>query len=469
MDSSQQSNGAERGEQEQIIAALCADAPNVDVRNCLRKYSPDKNTWQIEAAFKQDRKNLLVETLAYLGVPGMGDYKADALPHELVCRIQNLLPDICHLCKKSYCVKLADRPIVSCVRCGQGCHNECLLTLLGITEEGLNEDNNYGLDIVNPNASVGLYYLCGYCSTDVIPQKDALKVKSKVKKSQTAASDQPSDNNITPTTQPQDEDTDVDGGVEEGESQNNQDPSSQTNASGQNNTGIQPVRQRPRVPLQQPARTDESVPEPSICKFYRLGRCRHGISGKKDGTCIHRHPKPCQKFLTNGDRRQRGCTLGKRCQDFHPQMCTTSLRERLCHRENCKFMHVKGTKRAERNSDQGAPLYNSNVEASPTQRIDKRRAPSNNNQATPKVDETFLGQIKSLGDHMQLITKRLERMDFNYSLVLQQQAMLATPATRAFMQPHCSPLPQYPQQQQGGNYLQTQLLQGGPYALQTNN
>ena len=60
---------AERKEQEQIIASLCTDAPNNDVRNCLRKYSPDKSTWQIEAAFKQVRKSLLVETLTYLGVP----------------------------------------------------------------------------------------------------------------------------------------------------------------------------------------------------------------------------------------------------------------------------------------------------------------------------------------------------------------------------------------------------------------
>ena len=92
---------AERREQELIIAALCTDAPNNEVRDCLRKYSPDRTTWQIEAAFKKVRKSLLVETLAYLGVPDTDQYKADVLPHELVCRVQNLLPDTCHLCKKS--------------------------------------------------------------------------------------------------------------------------------------------------------------------------------------------------------------------------------------------------------------------------------------------------------------------------------------------------------------------------------
>ena len=109
--------------QETVIAALCAEAPNDNIRNCLRKYEPKKPTWQIEKAFKSFKKDVLVETLDYLGVPEMDQYLASILPHELICRIQNLFPDKCDICKKGYCVKLDENPIVSCVVCWQGYHN----------------------------------------------------------------------------------------------------------------------------------------------------------------------------------------------------------------------------------------------------------------------------------------------------------------------------------------------------------
>ena len=147
-------SSSEVQEQQQVVAALCAAAPSNDVRDCLRKYDPSKPGWQIEAALKKFQKKLLVETLAYLGVPGMNEFQAAALPHELVCRVQNLFPDQCHLCHQSYCIKLDDKPIVSCAQCGQGCHNQCVLQLLNITEADLNEGNEPGKKILNPYAAI---------------------------------------------------------------------------------------------------------------------------------------------------------------------------------------------------------------------------------------------------------------------------------------------------------------------------
>ena len=98
-------------EQERIIATLCVDASD-PVRDCLRKYNPRKQAWQIQAAFKQCKKTLLVDTLEYLGIPGMVIYKLDTLALELTCRIQNLFPDVCQFCNKSYCIKLTDKPIM---------------------------------------------------------------------------------------------------------------------------------------------------------------------------------------------------------------------------------------------------------------------------------------------------------------------------------------------------------------------
>ena len=80
-----------------ILAELCVNAPNHSVRDCLRKYDPSKEQWQITRAFDAELKSVLVETLDYLGVPDMNKYLAKALPIELFCRVQNLLPDTCHL------------------------------------------------------------------------------------------------------------------------------------------------------------------------------------------------------------------------------------------------------------------------------------------------------------------------------------------------------------------------------------
>ena len=168
--------------QEQIVAALCAEAPDA-VRDCLRKYDPKKTEWQIKAAFKQQKKPILVQTLGYLGLPDMEKFKADALPHELLCRVQNLFPDVCHLCKQKYCVKLNDKPIISCASCGQGCHNACVLQMLGISEEDLNAENNYGSALLNPYASVGLVYMCEGCQEEVLPQKNKLIARNGAKRS----------------------------------------------------------------------------------------------------------------------------------------------------------------------------------------------------------------------------------------------------------------------------------------------
>ena len=58
-------------DQRQIMAALCTDALTDEIRNCLRKYCPTKQTWQIEAALKQVKKSILVQTLEYLGLMEM--------------------------------------------------------------------------------------------------------------------------------------------------------------------------------------------------------------------------------------------------------------------------------------------------------------------------------------------------------------------------------------------------------------
>ena len=479
----QSGNNAAVQEEERIIAELCAGAPD-NIRNCLRKYTPGKQTWEIEALFKQARKQLLVDTLHYLGLKEMEKYKAEALPHELICRIQNLLPDTCQLCKAVYCVKRADNPIVSCVRCGQGCHNACFLQIMGKTDQELTEENNYGANIVNPYTSLGLYYICGHCRDEVVPQKDGLKVKSKA--STQSASQTGSQVQSQTATNPE---------VAPDHSQSTVDRTNQTDTQVlEGNTGEDadiPRNEDRRVeggesamllssPTQRLARQSQRTPSTvqnppvTVCKFYRQGRCKHGISVKKDGNCSYSHPKPCRKFLTNGNRRQRGCTLGTQCQDFHPKMCNSSLKEPVCYHEDCQYIHIKGTKRSNdslpnHSVNQLRPQQNQAAQNPPAASSYAQAARFSQTSSRPTssdAQDNFLCEFRKMTDQIQSITSKLQQLEYNFNMCIQQQTMFPQQTPRLdYTQPqHPTPL-QIPQQQlvhSGSPPQQPQVLQRHP-------
>ena len=53
----------------------------------------------------------------------------------------------------------------------------------------------------------------------------------------------------------------------------------------------------------------------------------------------------CQKLLSHGKSKQKGCIKDGKCKNFHPPMCRSSLSKRRCTNQNCEVMHIKGTKR----------------------------------------------------------------------------------------------------------------------------
>ena len=55
----------------------------------------------------------------------------------------------------------------------------------------------------------------------------------------------------------------------------------------------------------------------------------------------------CKKFHNHGVDRRSGCTLGKKCSSFHPKVCFSSLFKKSCLKKNCRFHHIKGTRRTE--------------------------------------------------------------------------------------------------------------------------
>ena len=75
--------------------------------------------------------------------------------------------------------------------------------------------------------------------------------------------------------------------------------------------------------------------------FFLSKKCKHGIKGAQ---CKFKHPSLCKKLLTYGNS-EKGCNKGESCTEFHPKMCFNSLKNRECYFDNCRFYHVKGTRR----------------------------------------------------------------------------------------------------------------------------
>ena len=406
----------------------------------------------------------------------MEQYKADILPHELLCRVQNLFPDLCHLCKQEYCVALSDDPIIHCASCGQGCHDQCVLQLLGITRDDLNDENENGLKLLNPHASIGLVYLCEPCQRTVLPHKEKIKTKgtetaskngqrgsgNAANQSQSPTPSSQVDPQSTGVTQPDS----VHGSIDNPSSENvvtnvlekDENEEHENNAASQNqniqelrqsselaNNSLLKYRQRdPRGPINstnnQPLNSQRAV-----CKYYKQGQCRYGMSGKKDGVCPFSHPKACRRFLRNG---RRGCSKND-CPLFHPSMCHSSLNDKTCFKSECKYLHLKGTKRSRANETDAvnmAQQFPSQI-APPSFQHPKIAKPVSTAvvPCEQNLNENFLEQVKSINLQMKEMTNKLLQMEVNYSsLQLQLQSI---PNQQPKILQHQPPMitPVYPQ------------------------
>ena len=91
-----------------ILARLSSNAPSNDVRDTMRLYDPRLDQKALERQINKASKSALVACLAYLGRSDMNEFTKDACVTAMICRIQNLLPDQCNLCKKQYCINITD-------------------------------------------------------------------------------------------------------------------------------------------------------------------------------------------------------------------------------------------------------------------------------------------------------------------------------------------------------------------------
>ena len=90
-----------------------------------------------------------------------------------------------------------------------------------------------------------------------------------------------------------------------------------------------------------------SAQKMSICRDFRQGKCKHGITGKKQingSACKFSHPCKCMRFCKHGRDPSRGCNQSN-CDLFHPILCRYSVKRSSCLNESCTFVHLVGTKR----------------------------------------------------------------------------------------------------------------------------
>ena len=305
--------------QEEIVAELSSNAPNTDIRDCLRHYNIKNSIRQHKAEFGKCDKAILVTTLDYLGVPGQNQFTKPACINEIICRIQNLLPDRCNLCEAEYCVKRDEVSLLICAVCGQGSHNICILNHLELQhDDSLNPQQ--AMEKINPTKLSGFHYLCGSCEENIIPDKEAGRMKR-----QTANGNEMG--NIGSSQQTPDE--------------------NQGNSTVEASEDVEQEVERPLQTEQPSAPSSPPSPNPSrtICPHYKKNTCRYGIAGRG---CPNEHPKPCKKFIQHGIKSPNGCSLGRNnCDKFHPKMCHTSLTKGVCFVTDCKSRHVTGTKRTQ--------------------------------------------------------------------------------------------------------------------------
>ena len=324
----------------------------------------------------------------------------------------------CSFCREQYCIRLMDKPLLSCQICGQGAHDPCVLDHL--QRQPGEHQSLTASDVwnrINPTNLPGLHYLCEACQKSTIPTEEAGKLKRKSSiKLQSATQGDEQDNRQESTARTSD--------VQPSPEQDNHEPIS---LNGDNNvsriqTGNQQVpghHQSPsQLPLQQPQQRrvptqlqPHVVQQPErttkkVCPFYRKGTCRHGRAGVG---CENDHPKACKKLLQHGNKAPHGCTLGRaNCDKFHPRMCATSMSKGICFNVDCKLSHVAGTKRSqtEQYSNQGRVK-------NPTSSKDT----TNKNNGTPK---DFLDALRLLREEI------MEAMDQKLEILLSNQIHATT-------------------------------------------
>ena len=367
--------------QQEVIEELCHKSANEVINKILRSYPLGQTFAHQRTVINKFKKEELVATLEFLKVNNQDKYNKPQIVHNLIVRIQNLLPDTCGLCKHEYYTTLDDIPLLTCEVCGQGSHNSCLISILGIEEtEKTSLDPIKVRKMIIPLDLPGVHYLCMTCSNENIPNENDGILKKKVH-----------DNTEVEVKIPE--------GVQPPETEEVETVSSNPVLAEEihsqpdpGNNGSQ-LQQPPQVPNQ-----GNNVK--TICPFFRKGQCKHGISGRG---CKNDHPQICKKLMRHGSKAPHGCTLGRsRCDKFHPSMCPASMTKGECTDSSCKLWHVSGTRKSIKTKT-----------VTPSNQMGAKRQKDNQTSST-EIPNDFLGLLQRWKIEM------MEAMDTKLAMALKQ-------------------------------------------------
>ena len=244
------------------------------------------------------------------------------------------MPTTCEWCKEKYNVSKDEVNLLSCQKCGQGIHHECLVQILGGKYDS-NMSQEDVMSVLNPMGFLGFYYLCGECSGGMMPADEEIKSRVTKPKVRNDASAHEDDGNKSDA-------DDVDDDDDEDSDEDDDDHTHRVVIHDENGNLIEskPLSKKSGFGFSDAGADNWN--KPPICKYYKNGNCKHGRKG--DG-CNFDHPKACRKLMQHGNKGQRGCKDGRNCIDFHPRMCADSITKGECFNNKCTFVHVKGTKR----------------------------------------------------------------------------------------------------------------------------
>ena len=326
----------------EAMARLISEAPNDTVKEVLGRWGPDV---QVAVQLKKHLVPALQETLAWLWNVDVTDKRVsmnkDPLVQTVLVAIEALLPDTCQSCQEEYCVRREEKPALRCKLCHQGFHQPCLEKLVKLTDEGLMPEVPGKMlwlcSVCAPKCEVMTTVYSGNGGTSAGKPSQSRRGKKALDPPQPQVDPPPPPPLPPPTTTDEPPAPERDGVVAEGVVQNSQ-------------REVETIERDIR-PATVPAGTvelndqEEALPgDAADCELYKRGECPYGMSGKTGGTCSGKHRKRCNKFLTWGDKHDKGCKE-ETCEFLHPVLCVKSL-DMECLDEKCQAkLHTRKCKR----------------------------------------------------------------------------------------------------------------------------
>ncbi|KAL5251232.1 hypothetical protein ACHWQZ_G016814 [Mnemiopsis leidyi] len=310
------------------IGALLENA-DADCKKLISAYRPHETYKKNHAVMSHSiyTSAVIEKCLNYLNVqtrtsPGNDKiYKNKKLMVDrLILKIESCFPAVCDECAVEYSNSVNDTPLFTCFICWQGSHDCSALQEYKKECERL------------PVKALGSVWLCNGCRAQnaLVPTNISKSLQEDV------------------TSPPEDEGDATANDEEEDEGR----PSPRRDLVSNEATSEQRASEQTAKPEHRSSSNTSELERPAgkICEGYKNHNCPHGVSGKREvngRTCPNLHLRICRKYIRNGTRARGGCQKGEKCRFFHPKLCKNSVNRRMCTVLDCKFAHLKGTKRKE--------------------------------------------------------------------------------------------------------------------------